>query len=125
MLGIASGSASAGAWYRYDADAVSDYVTFAAHVPAGTYQIQLRVKRGSDRAQVQLATSGAAGGPYYDKDGPKDLYTASFDYVTFTYTDQVTFPSTGEKYFRLTVSGKNAASSGYRLGLDKLTLMKQ
>ncbi len=124
-LVVSEASASGGKWYRYDADAVNDQVTFAAHVPAGTYEIQVRVKRGTDRAQVQLATSGSASGPYYDKDAPKDLYSTTAGFLTLTYTAQVTFPSGAEKYFRFTVSGKNASSTGYRLALDRLVLVKQ
>lgn len=120
-------AASGGQWVNLAADGVGDYVTFSGHVPAGTYQIQVRVKKYNSRGIMQLATSGSAGGPFYDKDGTKDLYNAGGTAVwtTLTWTDQVTFPSTGVKYFRFTVTGKNAASSGYSLGLDELILTKQ
>lgn len=120
-------AASAGKWVNLAADAVGDYVTFSGHVPAGTYQIQVRVKKYNSRGIMQLATSGSASGPFYDKDSPKDLYNAGGTAVwsTLTWTDQVTFPSSGVKYFRFTVTGKNAASSGYSLGLDELILTKQ
>jgi hypothetical protein len=70
-------------------------------------------------------TAASLGGTYYDKDGAKDLYSPGYDYHTFTDTAQVTFPSTAEKYFRFTVAGKNGSSSGHRLALDSLTLVKQ
>lgn len=122
---VYDGSASGGRWLRFDANQAGDSITFSAHVPAGTYAIEVRVKRGPDRGTLQLATSASLNGTYYDKDGPKDLYAANHGYHTFTYTAQVTFPSTAEKYFRFTVAGKNGASSGHRLALDSLTLVKQ
>ncbi len=122
---VSDSAASGGKWLRYDADQNGDFITFAAHVPVGTYQIQVRVKRGPDRGTMQLATSASLNGTYSNKDGAKDLYAASQGYHTFTYTAQVTFPSAGEKFFRFTVAGKNGSSSGRRLALDSFILVKQ
>ncbi len=121
---IADAAASGGQWLKYAATATADFVTFSLNVPAGTYQIQVRIKAFTDRGTAQLATSGD-GVTFFDKDGPKDFYAATATYPTITYTTQVTFPSTGTKYFRFTVTGKNAASTGYVIPLDLLTLTPQ
>lgn len=120
---IVDGAADAGGWSKLHADAVNDHVTYSSDLPAGTYSIQVRTKKLDDRGIVQLATSGD-GTNFYDKDGPKDLYAATETWTTLSYTDTVTFSETGTKYFRFQATGKNAASSGYVVPLDSVTLTK-
>ena len=85
----------------------------------------MKVKAYTDRAQVQLATADAAAGPFTNKDSPKDFYAATATYPTFTYTNTVTFATSGTKYLRFTVTGKNAASTSYVIPLDALILTPQ
>ncbi len=123
---VADAATSGGQWHKYSANAVNDFITFSLNVPtAGTYQIQVKVKAYTDRSIVQLATADAAGGPFTNKDSPKDFYAATATYPTFTYTNTVTFATSGTKYLRFTVTGKNAASTSYVIPLDALILTPQ
>lgn len=74
-----------GRWTKYAANGVNDFVTYAFHVPAGTYSIQVRTKKFTDRGIVQLATS-SDNGTYYSKDAAKNLYAASATWTTLSYT---------------------------------------
>lgn len=121
---VADVDASHGLWTKYQATGTGQQVTYGFYVPTGTYTIQVRVKAFTDRGLVQLATSGD-GTTFYNKDAAKDLYAASAAYTTFTYTDTVTFTADGVRYFRFTTTGKNAASTGYVISLDSITLIPQ
>ena len=99
----------------YSANAVGDFVTYTLNVPtAGSYTVKLHFKTFSSRGQVQLAIDGTNLG------SPFDAYSAAPGY------QQVSFGTTtlaaGNRQFRLTVTGKNAASSGYIIVPDYIVL---
>ncbi len=56
--------------------------------------------------------------------GTLDQYASSGTYPTATVAT-VTFATTGDNTFRMTVSSKNSASSSYTLSADKITLVGQ
>jgi Glucose / Sorbosone dehydrogenase len=125
---IADPVTSAGKWLKFMANATGDFITLAVpNVSAGTYKIIVKAKGLNDRGIAQLATAEAAGGPFTNKDGPKDFYTtgATGTYNTVNFTNTVTFTTSGTKYFRFTVTGKNAGSTSYVLPLDALILTGQ
>jgi Right handed beta helix region len=105
------------------ADAVNDYVTYAVAIAEpGTYGISLRVKAGSNRPKVELATSPSTN--VYTVIDTTDLYRSSLAYTTKTLKT-FKFTSAGTKYFRLKVAGKNASSSGYLCFFDYINIVKQ
>ena len=116
--------ASGGKSVLFRSNAVGDYVVFAVNVPtAGTYSVTMTAKMQGDRGTVQFAVADTAAGPYTSIDPPKDEYRSTLTFGSVgVFTQKVTFASAGTKYVRLNVTGKNAASSGYYLSADKLTL---
>ncbi len=99
------------------------YVTYRAVVPsAGRYTVQVRAKKWNARGTFQLATSERAAGGFTNVGGRTDLYTPSAKFETLRLGD-VRFAAAGAKFFRFTVTGKNARSEGYVLALDTLVLV--
>ncbi|HSI08611.1 MAG: chitobiase/beta-hexosaminidase C-terminal domain-containing protein [Rariglobus sp.] len=116
----ADAAASGGSRVGFPATAIGNWVQFTLpSVPAGTYTLQLAYKTNINRGQASLQVDGAAVG------GTLDQYASSGGpYLTATL-GTVTFSSAGTHTFRLTVSGKASASSGYVLSADKITLVGQ
>lgn len=107
------------------ADAVADYVTYTLpKVAAGTYDVRVGVKMLNTRGQFQLAASRTDNntygniGPVQDEfdPGTGGVYT---EFAVGTWSAS----STSDKAFRFTVTGKNAASAGYSLCFDYITLI--
>ncbi len=108
-----------------DATAVGDYVTLVVPgVAAGTYDVRVGVKLHPTRGIWQLAI-GPAGSPTPANLGsPQDEYSATpapeeIDLGNWTPT------STSDKWFRFTVTGKNASSTGYTMAFDYIKLIPQ
>jgi hypothetical protein len=98
---------------------------------SGTYSVYARYKKAADAGQFALSkantlTEAVSETGTYALIGSVDSYASSD-----TWTDQLVgnatfdFTSTGIRYLKLKVSGKNAASSNYRLYPDFLMLIKQ
>lgn len=123
---------------RLNANAASDFVAYTlTNVSAGTYQLRVVADCGADRARFQLA-AGPAGS--VTNVGPvQDCYSATnLVYLLPTNTLTATLlwtnlfrefdcgqwiaPTNGNYEFRCTVTGKNAASSGYMLVFDHIKL---
>ena len=101
----------------FQSTAVGNAVTYQVTVPAAiTYDIKIGVKKYSNKGIFQFASNSINHG------SPQDLYAAT---ATFTEVDigNVTFSSSGTKSFTFTVTGKNAASSGYTIGIDYIELI--
>jgi hypothetical protein len=105
-----------------DATAVGNNVTLTVHVAtAGIADVKVSVKELNTRGTWQLSINGTNVG------SPKDEYAnnasagvyAVFDVGTFN------FPAAGNYAFKFTVTGKNAASSGYSIAFDDITLTPQ
>jgi hypothetical protein len=106
-----------GAAARLDADAVNDYVTYTIPISQpGTYAIKVRVKKYTSRGMFQLAIDGANQGSVQDE---YSTATGSAAYVLLDLGSK-TFAIAGDKQFTFTVTGKNAASSGYSLAFDSI-----
>jgi len=123
---------------RLNANAASDYVTYVvSNLTAGTYHLYVGADAGADRGQFQLA-AGPNGGALTAVGSAQDMYSPTN--VTYllpiqltTATNSITLwtnllrefdcgtwqaPSNGNYQFKLTVTGKNGASSGYILAPD-------
>ena len=102
-----------------DATKVGDYVTFSVNVPTvGIYDIKLSYKTINTRGISQLSVNGTNVGATLDE------YLASATLSTFDY-GTFNFATAGTYSFRFTVTGKNAASSGYTVSFDDITLTPQ
>ena len=113
---VAESGASGGVAHKLNATAAGHYVRYSlAGVPAGTYRVKAGVKTANSRGQFQLSIDGINQGAVQDN------YA-----VTAVYTELdlglKTFPTTGNRDFTFTVTGKNAASSGYGLVIDYIKL---
>lgn len=123
---------------RFNATAAGHSVTYqATNVAAGNYRIVITADAGANCGQFQLATCPVGGaytnaGPVQDTYSPTNvaylmpirISTPSNMIVLWTNLQREfdcgdwTAPSNGNYNFRLTVTGKNAASSGYGLSVD-------
>ncbi|HTQ31124.1 MAG TPA: TIM-barrel domain-containing protein [Opitutaceae bacterium] len=109
-------NSSGGKWVQLASNAAGQYIDFTLpNVPAGTYQVQLEYKGLTSRGIVQLSIDGANLG------GTVDEYSSAQTYPTATI-GSITFATTASHDLRLTVTGKNSASTNYYISADKFTL---
>lgn len=102
---------------KLSADAVGDYITYDVNLTkSGTYKVLVGAKKQDSRGIFQLSIDGLSQG------SAQDNYSSSVSYVEFDLGDK-TFDTSGAKQFKLTVTGKNANSLGYTLGLDYIKLV--
>ncbi len=104
---------SGGAWVQLAATSVGQSISFTTpSIPPGVYQLLMEWKGNTNRGQMTLSIDGKQAG------GPLDQYAATQTYPTSSF-GYVTCFTTGSHTITLTVSGKNAISSGYYLSADK------
>ena len=104
-----------------DATAVGDNVTLTVNVPtAGIADVKVSVKEFDTRGIWQLTINGTAVG------SPQDEYqnTGNGTYATFDLGN-FNFAAAGNYAFKFTVTGKDAASTGYSISFDDITLTPQ
>jgi rhamnogalacturonyl hydrolase YesR len=112
-------NASGGYYVTLNGDGTGDYIEFTlTNVTAGSYHLKLVFRSGSNRSQLGLKLDGNSLG------GTLDEYWATAVYPLWDF-GTVTFASTGDHTVRLTVAGKNAASSSYTVAADKFMLVPQ
>jgi hypothetical protein len=112
-------NSSNGQWIMLDATAVGDWMEFTTpQLAPGTYQVKMMWKGNNNRGQLNLKVDGSQVG------GTLDQYSAAQSYPTTTFGN-VTFTTSATHKIRLTVTGKNGSSSGYKLSADKFTLVPQ
>jgi hypothetical protein len=119
-------AASGGISEFIGSDAVGDYVKYLVpEVPAGTYNVKIRVKKFTTRGIVQTLL-GKVGGSLGSFGAPMDLYTStsSGSYVEFDLGSNWVV-SNSDKYVQFQVTGKNASSSGYTMCFDYIKLTPQ
>jgi len=110
-------NSSGGKWVELSGNSVGDSISFAIpSVTAGTYQVQMEYKGLTSRGILQLSVDGTNLGSTLDQ------YASGQTYPTTTF-GTVTFSSAGTHTVKLTVTGKNASSSGYLLSADKFTFL--
>ena len=104
--------ASAGAWSKLASTSPGQYIEYTTPlIPAGSYEIRYRYKTGGSRAQFSFAIDGATLASSIDEYDPTSFYP------TIVIGVQA-FAASAPHTIRLTVVGKNAASTGYLLGSD-------
>jgi hypothetical protein len=109
-------AASGGARVTLNATAAASWVQFALpNIAAGTYSVQLAYKTNANRGILALAIDGLQIGSTLDQ------YASTSSYPAQTFGN-VTFASAGTHTLRLTVTGKNAASSSFTLSADRIVL---
>jgi len=89
------------------------------NVPAGTWQLKMSYKTNNDRGQCTFKVDGTQVG------GTLEQYAALPSTYPTATIGTVTFSANGSHTIRLSVSGKNSASSNYKLSADKFTLVGQ
>lgn len=105
-----------------DATAAGQSVTMTLNVAtAGTYDIKISTKLLNTRGVYQLAINGANVGPLDDE------YNASSSAGVYATQDlgNFNFAAAGNYSFKFTVMGKNAASTGFSIAFDDITLTPQ
>jgi len=112
-------AASGGVWVQYDPSVgIGSYIQFTVpNLSAGNYDLQFFYKKNNPRGQLQVSVDGANVGGVIDEYGASGY--ASTDCGT------VTLAMGGSHLVRLTVTGKNTSSSGYRLSADKFVFLPQ
>jgi hypothetical protein len=104
-----------------DATAVGDNVTMTVNVAnAGTYDVKVSTKLLNTRGTYQLTINGAKVGPAEDEYANTGAGTfATLDLGNFN------FAAAGNYAFKFAVTAKNAASSGFSIAFDDITLTPQ
>lgn len=121
---IADSRFSGGSGTILDATAVGDQVTYTVPgLSARTYDVRIGVKKTNTRGIWQMAVA-PAGGTFTNHGSTQDEYSAA---ESFTELDVGTFaPGTSsDKWFRFTITGKNASSTGYSEAFDYIKLVPQ
>ena len=111
--------ASNGSWGKLLSNAVGQWVQYTAGsgIVAGTnYDIRVGIFTGSSRGQIQMYDNGNAYGPVIDE------YEANSE---FTEVDLGSYTpgGSGAHTFKFQVTGKNAASSSYTIGVDYIRII--
>jgi hypothetical protein len=107
-----------------NANAVGQQVTYLIpSLLAGNYDVKVGVKKHSTRGTWQMAIAKVGGG-FVNLGSPVDEYSAS---DSFTAVDLGTWsPGTStDKLFQLTITGKNASSTGYDISVDYILITPQ
>ncbi len=118
---VADPLCSAGSARRLLANAAGDFATFTVNVPnPGSWNVRVGLRRSADSGQVQCAVAPPTGS-FTNLSTVKDSYASTAASVDFDLGN-VTFATNGSASFRCTVTGKNAASSGYRVAVDYIRI---
>jgi hypothetical protein len=112
-------NSSNGIWIQLDGTATGQWMEFTTpQLAPGTYSVRMMWKGNNNRGQLNLKVDGTQVG------GTLDQYSAAQTYPTTTFGN-VTFTTSTTHKIRLTVTGKNASSSSFKLSADKFTLVPQ
>lgn len=108
-------SASGGAWALLLADGVGDSIQFTTGIiEAGTYDFRLKYKAFAERARVAVQIDGSALGVEVDE------YSSGTRYPE-VLVGRVTFATSASHSIRLGVTGRNAASTSYKVSADRFS----
>ena len=103
-----------------DATKVGDNVAFTLNVATpGTYDVKVGVKQFTTRGIWQLSVNGVNVGALQDE------YLNTGGTYAVLDAGNVTISTAGNQTFKFTVTGKNAASSGFTMSFDPITLTPQ
>jgi len=111
--------ASGGVWLALNATNAGPFMDLTTpSLPAGTYSVQFTYKSNTTRGQHTVTVDGAQVG------GTVDQYATTQNFITVTLGN-VAFGTAGTHTIRMTVTGKNSASSNFILSADKFTFVGQ
>jgi alpha-galactosidase len=114
--------ASPSTWVELPATATGQSITYTTtSIAAGTYQLQMAWKGNNNRGQLSLSVDGGTA----LTPNPLDQYSSGQTYPTTTFSPNLTFSSAGTHKIKLTVTGKNASSSGYSLSTYSFVLTSE
>jgi hypothetical protein len=103
---------------------VNDFVTYVSpSIPAGLYQITVRLKTTSNAGTVQFSESDALNGTYISYGNPLDAWSQD-DAWADANLGFITLYNNGPRYFRFKVTGKDPRSpvNGYQIFPDYIQL---
>jgi alpha-tubulin suppressor-like RCC1 family protein len=107
------------------ASATNEFVTYALPIgEPGRYDLTIGVRRDADVGKFQVAIAESPGGPWTALGPEQDGYAATSSFAALGPFVTPLFASPGEKLVRVTVTGKNPASTSYRLYLDYIDAKK-
>ncbi len=117
-------------YFRFSANAVGDYITFAVPiVEAGTYDITGQVGKMRDNGNYQLEYASSLSGSYTAIISQDFYSSVSVPLKTALTPGVITFASggftPGLRYFRFRVLGKAANAQNYRMQLGYLRITKR
>ena len=116
------GFASDGQVSNLQANLPQDFVTYVSpSIAPGTYKLTIRMARGAQTGIVQFSMSAALNGTYINYGLPQDTFNMQGGFMNIDL-GYVSVNTTGPQYFRMRVTGKNAASSGHQLFPDYVQL---
>ena len=100
----------------FNATAVGNYVTYTVPgIDAGLYKVRVGIQTKPNKGKFQLTINGSNQGQVQDE------YSST---VTYSARDLGTvYLASGDQQFKLTVTGKNASSTGYTLAFDFIELV--
>lgn len=100
-------------------NATDQFVTYVVPIAErGRYALAVRVRQARDAGQFRVAVADGGDGPWTNLGDVQDSYAASGAFAELSLATAHDFATVGQKMFRFTVAGKNAASSGHHLFLD-------
>jgi len=103
-----------------DASKIGDNVAFTLNVATpGIYDVKVGVKQFTTRGIWQLSVNGVNVGL------PQDEYLNTGGTYAVLDVGNVNISTAGNQTFKFTVTGKNAASTGYTISFDPITLTPQ
>lgn len=121
---VADAAALNGSYREFAADAIGDHLVIKVPVDrAGKYLLDIQMKDGPDRGRYGLSISSSPAGPFVDiGDQGLDTYGTGTGFSEFYNVAAVDVPVAGDRYVKVTVKGRNPASLGHRLAVDRVSL---
>jgi hypothetical protein len=118
-------SFSDGKAMRFRATANNQFVTYRVPIAeTGSYQIEVKVRKGSSGAQARLQWSVNGTTGWTNLGGIEEFYTSATTDAYFDYFPSNLTPA-GQLYFRWLVTGKHPSSSNRDVITDYIKLIKQ
>jgi hypothetical protein len=125
----ASGLAVDGNYHKVNSDGVGDYIEYTAPIVSSASNrleehILISVIKGADRGQFQVEVRRGSNNALLQTSEIFDGYAATDTLDTFVARATEFILPAGETSLkvRLTITGKNGSSSGYKLGVDQVSL---
>jgi uncharacterized repeat protein (TIGR02543 family) len=102
---------------RLSATGANQYIEFTLpNIAVGTYDVKIYTEEKTTRGQFQASFGGTKISTVKDEYYNGDIYQQVIDLGNVTVT------TAGNKLFRMTVTGKSAASTSYWISCDKLVI---